>query len=300
MNAASWCWCLPAVVRRCFLPAAIALTVLCEPRSLHASASALADLQLQSFSLTPQSGQVSLIGLWQVSSFAEATNSNGGFSQDFHSASSSASAFATVPGAAALTSGSVPPVAGLPNRATSILGLPGGVDLRGTATARTTLTVQFMIVGGTGPVGVTFAAMLSAALQAVTDAGGTDASAELVFAAELNGSPLLSYFDSLAVGPSGFQARSATPSLMTTQTLNFGQTYTLVLDVDAEVAGGTVPEAGPSFILLLLGIAALFLGKGWRLRVIVCSSLLAGGFSASAKYIGCDPPQICRECGQPR
>lgn len=250
-----------------FAAATVALLGLIQLQSAHAGAFASGHLELQSFTMTPSGGLIQFLEPWTVNAFAEASNSDGALIQDFQSGSGSASASANVMGVAAQSSGSMPAIMGMPNQVQSSVNLPGASDLAGAAIARTTMVTQFMITGGIGPVEVTFAAMLNVMLQAMTDGAGASAAAEAIFAVELDGVPILSFFDMVGAGPSGSQMMSSMPSLSSVQMLEYDVPYFLVLDLDTEPKGlNTVPEGGESFLLLLAVAGALAGARRWMGR----------------------------------
>jgi hypothetical protein len=125
------------------------------------------------------------------------------------------------------------------------------------------LTTQFSISGAAGGSdSVSFGALLSAAQDLMTDAGGQVLEDEVIFNLLVNGTPVLFYDSPLTLGPSSTLSRSASPSLNGSMDLSTDPsvTNTLYIEVDAEdqVVEVETPDGGGSALMLLavLGILA--------------------------------------------
>jgi len=106
---------------------------------------------------------------------------------------------------------------------------------------------------------VTFSANLTGSLDVFTDAFGVKAETETIFALEVDGTPVLSFFKLLSIGPMSLDHFSISDSVRlepATLTLLFGAPSFLFVSVDSESEVINVPE--PSTITLMLaGLVAL-------------------------------------------
>jgi hypothetical protein len=239
----------------------LAISMLSAP-PLWAESDALSSLSVSSLMITPASGSVVYTDPWTATAFAQAQNSFGEFDQQFNSDINQVTAHALVTFATGraladpinlvLSSGAK---VNIPNEPLGLV----AASAQGTADI---FNSTFMITGGTGQVNVTFNAMLNSMQKVFTDVNGINASSETVFTLAVNGNIVLFRDSPLMIGSNDqklldFMGAAGPNSMM----LNYGQDYTLLLEVDAESSGQSMPE--PSTMSLLFGGPALALARRW-------------------------------------
>ena len=110
-----------------------------------------------------------------------------------------------------------------------------------------------MITGGTGTVDVAFSVDLTGNMSVFTDECGLFADTEVIFGMELDGSPVLFFWDFLHIGASDSDARSISETLSTTVSLEFDTNYFLYLETDSESEAAAVPEPSTGILLFFGG-----------------------------------------------
>ncbi len=243
----------------------LAISMLAAP-PLWAESDSSSSISLSSLTITPASGSVVFTDPWSSQVFAQAQNSFGGFDQNFNNGLGTiVSTNATVMFASGAAVAD--PINLLMNtsNATSMVHIPNepigfvAASSQGTADI---FNSTFMITGGTGPVNVTFNAMLNSLQTLFTDKFGINATSEVVFALTVNGNVVLFRDSPLAIGSNmfaqlPFNGNVGPNSVM----LNYNQDYTIGMELDAESSGQSVPE--PSTIALLFGGPALAFARRW-------------------------------------
>lgn len=231
---------------------------------LWASSNSTSIMDLTSLTITAASGTVVFDPTMTTSeAFAQAQNSFGGFDQDYNSAlGAKVSSNAMVQFAAGKALAD--PV-NLVLKSYSNVNIPNepigfvAASSQGTADI---LNSNFMITGGTGPVNVTFDAMLKWIQSVATDIHGINASSEVVFSLAINGTQVLFLDSPLMVGSNASASINQNPyDLKNSIMMNYDQDYTIFIEVDSESSGQSVPE--PSTIALLIGGPALALARQW-------------------------------------
>ena len=149
---------------------------------LQATAIAMGSVQVTNFTITPSTGTVVFTDLWTAQAFAEAQNSLCGCDSQFNSSlGGTAMADAMVMFAAGH---SFAHAAALDLSAAATVNISGGIMAANAIGQATLFNTTFSITGGSGPVDVTFSAMLNIAQMLFTDASGvfagTDASVSVV------------------------------------------------------------------------------------------------------------------------
>src|SRR5262249_48153659 len=154
-------------------------------------------------------GLVSFTTPITVNGFAEALDSLGGFDQQFDSIDDSSIFVAASTGLANANAGA------------SAFGRTGsvgsGVNLSemeafGAFTARSSIFGTFQITGATGPVSVTFQALVNYTQSLMTAAGGVSGTSEIAFNLNLdNGDTPLFLDNILQIGPNSTSSTSANP-----------------------------------------------------------------------------------------
>jgi hypothetical protein len=217
--------------------------------TVDASATAIAagNISLSGFTITPASGTVVYDAPFASDVYSEARNSLGeliiafDFSPDGAVATDAAvtwaDASATADGPARMAS------------AAANGDIPGAIVGDASSVGRGTLSNTFMITGGSGSVDVQFSASVSGGYNLSTDEFGLLASSELIFALLLDGSPVM--FASIldAIGPSDSASASFPALSPQTVSLEFGKTYSLLIELDAESRVTNIPE--PSGLLIV-------------------------------------------------
>ncbi len=208
------------------------------PDSVHATAMANSEIFFSNFQIVPAAGFFVFLGPSIVEAFAEAQNSLGQRDQEFNpSAGSVAEANAAV--TFAENAHSRASALNLTAEAKSHAEIPGTITAQARSAGIGDLFNFFVIVGGIGAVNVTFSANLTGSLDVLTDAFGIKAETETIFALEVDGTPVLSFFKLLSIGPMDKDHFSISDSVRlepATLTLLFGAPYFLFVGVDSESA----------------------------------------------------------------
>jgi len=240
---------------------------LADPRVASAATTASGSLDLTSFSLTPSSGSLQFQSPWSLSAVATVLNSDGAFNQglDF-SEPASASASASGPYATANTFANYPAAGGSFGHADGNITIPSGVvesaAVSGGFGNFSALDVFFAITGASDPsVSVSISAALVSQLVSMADASGEVLHNDAIFNLDVDGSPVLSFSDSAAVGANGLVSRSQTPSLTDSLDLSTGASHELYIELDFESQVATVPESGGTWMLFLIGLGSLGAGR---------------------------------------
>ncbi|KIH77722.1 PEP-CTERM protein-sorting domain-containing protein/RHS repeat-associated core domain-containing protein [Geoalkalibacter ferrihydriticus] len=268
-------------------------------------ATAIAESSLSfSFNISPAAGNLTLLDPWFMETFAWASNSLGemdfgfGFSED-SAASSAAVTWASGQGSSSGNTGA----------AQSRVHIPGTDVGYAESLGRGGTSGFFMITGGEGTVDVDFSASLLGSMFVFTDEFGVFAKTETIFGLELDGAPLLFFYDFLEIGPNSIDSSPISDVLFSTLTLDYDTPYFLYAEGDSESYAANVPEPS-TFILLLAGlIGALLFKRGRKAKVegrkngfflggfFLCALtgflLLSFAGPGFAKYLGAPPPPAC-------
>jgi hypothetical protein len=146
--------------------------------------------------------------------------------------------------------------------ASSMVNIPGETVSSSFAAAESSLHPDrnlFMIIGGTGPVDVTFSATLTGTLNAATEDLGVSAMAETEFRLNLDGSSILFRHDLLSVGPKDAKNLVFETTLTATRTLQFGSTHYMYVITNAESRGASMSVPESTTFLADLGLVAVAL-----------------------------------------
>jgi hypothetical protein len=133
--------------------------------------------------------------------------------------------------------------------------IPSGLNAASSTSRADIFNSTLMITGGSGPVDVTFGAMLNSLQTLMNDASGSLATSEIIFSLEINGNVVLFLDSPTQIGPSSSLVLPISQELTNSMMLNYNQDYTIRLEADAESSGQNVPE--PSTLALLFGGSAL-------------------------------------------
>jgi len=232
----------------------LACLVLASPRRVEADASASASLMFSNLTVAPSAGTVVYAGPWTAESFAQAQNSLGELSQQYVSTNGT-TATADAGATYATGHGDASPLT-LGGTASSSSLIPGSNTLQAISEGQPDVYNTFMITGGTGAVNVAFSVDLSGLLSVMTDSYGANAQAETIFNLTLDGNSTLFNDTLLSVGPNSTQAMPVAVSLSNTIALQFGTSYVVFAQPDAETTALTVPEPS-TFALILAGCSVL-------------------------------------------
>ena len=243
------------------------------PAALYANVVVSTTINLTQLTVAAGAGTFQVISPFNAGAFAQAQDSLGGFSQDFHTADDSAtSASSTTALANGSGAASVPALTAGSHSGVNILGVAASASSTGQGALGPAFgdgQGQFQILDannpGQNPVSVSFSAMLSVNQMLQTDFNGVSASSEAIFLLllpDLSDQPFLFFDNQISIGPSDMQAFSSSPTPSDSIMLMTNTTYTLIAEVDSESSGvNNVPEPAPA-IVTGLGIAALLVG--WR------------------------------------
>ena len=218
---------------------------------LHATAIATGSIQVTNFTITPASGTVTFGTLWTANSFAQAQNSSCGCDSQF---SSSLGGTAQADAMVMFAQGhAVTDAAALTLSASDAVNINGGGVMAANAIGQSTLfNTSFSITGGSGPVDVTFSALLDMTQFLFTDPNGVFAGNETSFQLSLDGQTVLFMDLANQIGTNSTLTDGFSGTLTDTVTLNFGQPYTLNGFAEDDPYGYDTPEP-PAGTLLLLG-----------------------------------------------
>jgi hypothetical protein len=240
------------------------------PEAADASSIASSTISFSNPQITSAGGMVVLQGPWTSQAYANAQNSLGEINNEFTSSTGAAStASASVTWANASGTANVSPLSGTASGNVNIPGTTGQAITASTADLLNT----FMITGGTGMVNVTFSTNLNGELQVANDQYGVLATAEAIFALQVDGTPYLFFDSPISVGPSASivspfcygTGSGCSPSLSNSVMLDYNTPCSLYIEIDAETSGYSVTPEPPAAVLLftaLLGIAMF----GWAER----------------------------------
>jgi hypothetical protein len=234
-------------------------------------------LDLNSLSVTPETGTISAWSGWSLSAVSTSVNSSGGFNQnsDFENsptltaAASSGVAYASASDFATATGTGTSGVSG--NASGAVL-IPGGINESAAVSSGygnyASLDAQLTLSQNTS---VSFGALLTAAQSMETDAGGQVLENELIFNLNVDGSPVLFYDNPLTLGPSSFSSSGPTDlSYSDSVSLSAGP-HNLYIELDDEqqvLEVAPVPEPS-TYLLLVIALGAGFL---WKLRAVYSSA----------------------------
>ena len=221
---------------------------------MHATAIATGSIEVTNFTITPASGTVVFGTLWTADSFAQAQNSLCGCDSQFNSSlggTAQADAMVMFARAHALTDAS-----GLTLSASDAVNITGGVMAANTLGQSTLFNATFSITGTTGPVDVTFSALVNLAQSLFTDASGVFAMNDTSYQLTIDGQTVLFMDVSNQIGPSSSFSTSSSGTLTDTMTLNSGQDYSVTAIAQDDPSGYTIPEP-PSGSMILMGAALI-------------------------------------------
>jgi hypothetical protein len=234
-----------------------------DPIALKGDVLVSTSLQLTQFQIQPASGSVEFLSPWTAFVFGQSLDSLGGLDSETNSVPDGAtSVTADTVLASASAAASFPALSESATSGTNI-----APEASASSRGQAQISGSFEITGVTGPVSVTFNALISVDQSLSTTAGGLFAKSETVFnllSPDLNGGSSLLFFDNpLTIGADSSAATSTSPTLTTTLTLNPDTLYSLIAGVDSESSGTNTPE--PSlFVAVGFGLATLFLARHRR------------------------------------
>jgi len=98
-------------------------------------------------------------------------------------------------------------------------------------------------------------------LAAMADANGAVLQDDTIFNLNVDGAPVLSFFDQVSVGPNGSAFSSMNPNLTDTISLDSSMPHDFSLSLDTEQHATSTPETGATCLLLLIGWSAVAAGR---------------------------------------
>jgi len=243
---------MPKVYRFFLLIVAVCLG----PTAVWADVVVTTQLGLAQLQINPNTGTLMILPPVTASTFAQALDSNGDFSQSDDNPANAATAFANGSGAAS--------VSDLTGSVSANINLPDGFDGFASSAGDAVLFGVFEIsgTGSTDPVNVTFNASLSINQFLQTIDFGQFASSETIFTLllpDLSPDPVLFFDNPLTIGANDLLSYSDSPTLTTSMFLQPDTPYTFVASLDAESSGVNVtPEPSSlGLALTLLGLMAV-------------------------------------------
>lgn len=226
---------------------------------LHATAIATGSISVTNLTITPASGTVTYGKSWTAQAFAQAQNSLCGCDSQFNS---SVGGRAQADAMVMLAQGhALADAASLNQSASAVTNISAAGVMAANATGQPTIfNTSFSVTGGSGPVNVTFSAMVDLTQSLFTDAAGVSALSDASYALSLDGQNVL-FIDSFnQIGSSSSWSNRFSGGLSDTITLNFNQTYALYSAADTDETSYDTPEP-PTGSLMLLGVAAGFVRR---------------------------------------
>lgn len=240
--------CIPALIFIIILPFSFVLVP-----SGHASAIAIGSISVTNLTISPSSGMVVFGSPWTAQAFSQAQNSLCGCDSQFNSSvggTAQADAMVQFAQGHALTD-----AAGLTLSASDAVNISGAGVMAANAIGQSTLfNTTFSITGGSGPVDVTFSALLNMTQFLFTDPSGVFANDETSFQLSIDGQTALFMDLANQIGSNSTLSDGFSGTLNDTVTLNFDQTYTLFATAEDDPSGYDTPEP-PSGSMILLGAA---------------------------------------------
>ena len=232
----------------------------------YADTISLTTVSLTNFQIVPASGTIvfstSQIGSPTLASGA-AANSFGEETGDASLSPTFAQAFTTVTFASA---GGVSEFSSLSLSANTNVTLSGCLCDAETE-GRAALRLGFMIVGGTGPVDVTFSALTQTIQNLVTDEFSTFATSETRIFLNVIGVATFSFDSRFRIGPNEATVIEAQRQISEVVTLQFNQQYNVLVSGLAVSRAGQNEIPEPATVVLLvsgLGFMAGFVKKRWK------------------------------------
>jgi hypothetical protein len=216
---------------------------------LHATAIATGSISVTNLTITPSSGTVVFGTPWTAQAFAQAQNSLCGCDSQFNSSvggTAQADAMVMFAQGHALAD-----AASLNMSASAAVNIAGAGVMAGNATGQPTIfNTTFSITGASGPVSVTFSAMVDITQSLFTDAAGVSALSDTSYALSLDGQNVL-FMDSFnQIGSSSSWSNTFSGTLTDTVTLNPDQTYTLTSASDTDETSHNTPEPATGLLTL--------------------------------------------------
>jgi RHS repeat-associated protein len=241
----------------------LACLLLFLPRRAVADATASCTLTFNNLTIAPSAGTVVFAGTWTAESFSQAQNSLGELSQQYvvtNGATATTDATATF----AAGHGDASPLT-LSGTASSSSIIPGSNPQQAISEGQPDVYNSFMITGGTGTVNVAFSVNLTGLLNVSTDSYGSNAQAETIFNLTVDGNSTLFSDNLLSMGPNSTQSLPVFTTLSNVIPLQYGTSYFVFAQPDAETMALTVPEPS-ALVLVLAGCSILALGTTRRGR----------------------------------
>ena len=241
----------------------LACLLLLLPRRAAADATASCTLAFNNLTIAPSAGTVVFAGTWTAESFSQAQNGLGELSQQYVSTNgATASTDATATFAAG--HGDASPLT-LSGTASSSSIIPGSNPQQAISEGQPDVYNSFMITGGTGTVNVAFSVNLTGLLNVSTDSYGSNAQAETIFNLTVDGNSTLFSDNLLSMGPNSTQSLPVFTTLSNVIPLQYGTSYFVFAQPDAETMAVTIPEPS-ALVLVLAGCSILVLGTTSRRR----------------------------------
>jgi len=235
-------------------------------------------LSLNQLTITPQSGSLQFVTPTNSppacmsahlcsTAFAQASNSLGGFAQQYNVADNgTATANASIALANATTTASVPTLKASANSAVNIVGLEASASSSAFGNPASFVGTFMVTVDTT----LEISAMLAIDQSLFTDSAGLFASSETIFSLTLDNGDIPVFFDNpMSIGPSASAAFIQNPTLTgSTSTLLANTEYSIFIQTDAESSGATlIPEPSALYLLVtVLGLSGLIAARQARCR----------------------------------
>jgi hypothetical protein len=248
-----------AVVALCLWPAS---------RLLRADVMVSTSIGLSQLTITPQSGSIQFVtpqnsppGCTSPSlcatAFAQASDSLGGFDQQYNVADNGTATAKAFTLANATATASVPTLKASANSAVNIVGLEASASSSALGNPASFVGTFMVTVDTT----LEISAMLTIDQSLFTDSAGLFASSETIFSVQLDNGDIPVFFDNpMSIGPNGSAALMQNLTLTgSTSMLLANADYSIFIQTDAESSGATmVPEPSASCLLVtVMGLSGL-------------------------------------------
>lgn len=240
----------PAVARVYVVPLLVMLMLLVAlaPPPLHATAIATGSITITNLTITASTGTVVFGGPWTAQAFAQGQNSLCGCYSQFDSSNggtAQADAMVMFAHGHALAD-----AASLNMSASAATNVAGAGVMAANATGQPNLFSTFFITGTSGPVSLTFSAMVDITQSLFTDAAGVSALSDASYSLSLDGQNVLFMNSFNQIGSSSSWSNTFSGTLTDTVILNPDQTYTLTSASDTDETSHDTPEPATGLLTL--------------------------------------------------
>jgi hypothetical protein len=238
-------------LKKCLLLSTLVFIALLFSQQAYAVPIADSSIAFSNLQINPAAGIIQFLGPWEAEAFAQASNSSGELKADFHNSTGGAA-----DANAAVTFGTAHATADAGNitgTANSHVDLSGAVNQLVLSKGTGTLFNSFMITGVAGEFPVNFSMDLVHSLNLSSDPNALEATTDIIFSLEIDGTPVLFQHDSRSLSSSSISDPSASVNLSS------NMMHDITVTADSEVHGETMIPEPSNFALMLTGFGLLVL-----------------------------------------